>query len=71
MDVVDFFFFLTFANRNKKMEQTEYITIQNASRKVLLTMICRNSISIAKAAGADDAMLQYIADQLEINKALA
>ncbi len=33
-------------------------------------MICRNSISIAKAAGADDAMLQYIADQLEIDKAL-
>lgn len=66
-----FFFFLTFANRNKKMEQTEYITIQNASRKVLLTMICRNSISIAKAAGADDFMLQYIADQLGINKALA
>ena len=30
-----------------------------------------SNIAIAKAAGADDFMLQYIADQLEINKALA
>ncbi len=30
-----------------------------------------SNIAIAKAAGADEAMLQYIADQLEIDKALA
>jgi hypothetical protein len=30
-----------------------------------------NTLSIAKAAGADEAMLEYIMEQLEIDKALA
>jgi len=56
---------LTFDQLKQKSHDAAWLEAYQGSNDLM------NTVSIAKAAGADEAMLEYILNQLEVDKALA